>query len=197
MTDNRQKKHKMSRSGFFSELGSSFAQFIDAAFSDELEAFADKFPNLIRPPGCGNENDFLKLCIKCGKCIQACPHIALQPVIHANEFDQGTPCLRTGSSFCRFCKDFPCIAACPTGALSPKGNLHKIGRAEALSQRCLRSNGIECEACRAICSRTFNAISFAESNQPPVIDGDLCSGCGACLTVCPVTPDRAIILKPD
>ncbi len=198
MTENRQKKQKISRSGFFRELGSSLGQFIDAAFADELTAFAEKFPDLIRPPGCRNESDFLKRCIKCGKCIQACPFIALQPVLHANEFDRGTPCIRTGSAFCRFCNDFPCISACPTGALSlENGNLQKIARAEVIAKRCLRVNEIACEACGEICSRSFKAISFAKANEPPQIDACSCSGCGACLTVCPVTPERAIALRND
>lgn len=196
MNNNKQNKQRISRSEFFKEIGSSLTHFIDSIFSDELTAFAEKFPDLIRPPGCRNESDFLKHCIKCGKCIQACPFIALQPVLHANEFDRGTPCIRIGSSFCRFCSDFPCIAACPTEALSlENGNLHKIGRAEVIAQKCLRVNDIACEACGEICSRTFKAISFAKPNEPPQIDPNLCTGCGACLTVCPVTPQRAIILK--
>lgn len=191
------KKQKLSRLDFFKEIGQSLAQFVDAAFADELTAFADKFPELIRPPGRKDESDFLQRCIKCGKCIRACPFIALQPVIKAGEFDRGTPCLRLGTSFCRFCEDFPCVNACPTGALSKDGNLKKIGCAQALAKLCLRSSGNECTACAQICDRTFKAISYPGEAQAPSIDASLCSGCGACLTVCPVTPEPALVIRGD
>ena len=32
---------------------------------------------LLRPPGIQSEQDFMARCIKCGKCIEACPYAAL------------------------------------------------------------------------------------------------------------------------
>lgn len=186
---------KFSRKNFFKSIVDGFASFVDEIMGDELDDFQKKFPDLIRPPGVVHEDNFLKLCIKCGKCIRACPFLALQPVIHANEFDRGTPCLRVGTSFCRFCEGFPCIEACPTGALTKDGNCKKIATAEAIKEKCLRSNGIDCTACEQICARTWKAISYNLHNQPPTINNRICTGCGACITVCPVSPDPALKLR--
>ncbi|MFZ5950535.1 MAG: 4Fe-4S binding protein, partial [Candidatus Rifleibacteriota bacterium] len=109
----------------------------------------------------------------------------------------GTPCLRTGTSFCRFCADFPCINACPTGALNLVSAHDRIGLAKANPETCLRSQGQECSACCQMCDRTFKAIRLTETGKPPAVDREKCTGCGACVTVCPVTPVPAIRITGD
>ncbi|GAB4276666.1 MAG: hypothetical protein Kow0029_18850 [Candidatus Rifleibacteriota bacterium] len=191
----KHEKKKIDRKGFFNRLFRDIGEFVEEAFGDQLDRFQEKFPEIIRPPGASPEGDFLKLCIKCGKCVRACPFIALQPIIYANEFDKGTPALRTGTSYCRFCPGYPCISACPTGALSFKYRLKKLGLAIPVPKKCLRTSDIECNACERICEMTFKAIKCTEAGTPPVVDNRLCSGCGACLTVCPVTPVPALKLR--
>jgi len=71
----------------------------------------------LRPPGAVEEDEFLKLCIKCGQCLQVCPYdsILLEDIdggasvgmAYINPHDRG----------CYLCEAFPCILACPTGAL--------------------------------------------------------------------------------
>ncbi|MGM0598914.1 MAG: 4Fe-4S dicluster domain-containing protein [Candidatus Rifleibacteriota bacterium] len=189
------KDKKLNRFGFFKEIASNFGGIIDDLFGESLADFSEKFPDLVRPPGSGNEEDFLKLCIKCGKCIKACPFIALQPVIHANEFDRGTPCLRVAASYCRFCKDFPCISACPSGALNLKNKTKKIATALIDAEKCLRTSKISCDACRQRCD--YGAIGLTAENAEPEIIVNKCTGCGACVCVCPVTPTTAVKLIPE
>jgi ferredoxin-type protein NapG len=189
------KEKKINRLVFFKEIASSFGEIVDELFGESLADFSQKFPDLIRPPGAGNEEEFLRLCIKCGKCIKACPYIALQPVIYANEFDRGTPCLRVASSYCRFCKDFPCINACPTGALNLKNQKEKIATAIIDADKCLRTAKITCDACRKICD--YEAINITAANKEPEILAQKCTGCGACVCVCPVTPTAAVRLVPE
>ncbi|HOI91739.1 MAG TPA: 4Fe-4S dicluster domain-containing protein [Candidatus Rifleibacterium sp.] len=195
----------MDRKNFFSAFFSDLLKGVNTAFGDELSAFAQKFPELIRPPGAGSEQEFLETCSKCGKCIKACPYFALRPVLMANEFDRGTPTLRTGESYCRFCPEFPCIVACPTGALSQRrqNRLHKIGKAEIIAKNCTRNQGSDCHACLDKCEETgHHAIKITPSagEKPasglPEVIADKCNGCGACLTACPAYPDLAISLKP-
>ncbi len=76
---------------------------------------ADKL--LLRPPGAVDEDDFLKLCIKCGQCLQVCPYDS----IRLEDIDGGAS---VGMAYidplergCYLCSAFPCILACPTGAL--------------------------------------------------------------------------------
>ncbi len=82
-------------------------------FAPKLKA--DKL--LLRPPGAVSEDDFLKMCIKCGQCLQVCPYDS----ILLEDIDGGASIgmayidpLKRG---CYLCEAFPCILACPTGAL--------------------------------------------------------------------------------
>ena len=186
---------KIDRAGF---LKSYLFELLDGAYSafpDELTEFAEKFPELIRPPGASNEQEFLETCQRCGACLKVCQFHALRPVIQGNEFDRGTPALRVGESYCRFCQDFPCVKACPSGALSLARTtaLQKIAVARA-GASCLRNNGEACQTCLEKCAGLASAITCPAPAKPPQIDARKCSGCGACAVFCPAYPDNAIIL---
>ena len=46
---------------------------------------ANATSELLRPPGIQSEHDFMARCIKCGKCVEACPYAAL----HVADATQG------------------------------------------------------------------------------------------------------------
>ncbi len=188
----------MDRKRFFKDYLLDLLEGIDTAFDEELSSFAARFPELVRPPGACPEKEFLEKCRRCGACIKACPHFALKPVTMSNEFDLGTPALRSGEAWCRFCEAFPCIEACQSGALSIKNSdrLHKIGIAGIKPGNCLRSSGEPCRACIDKCPANPVAVVIPETGHAAVIAPEKCSGCGACLTVCPAYPDPAVILRP-
>ncbi|WP_331774259.1 4Fe-4S dicluster domain-containing protein [Sulfurospirillum sp. 1612] len=82
-------------------------------FAPELKASSP----ILRPPGAVKEEDFLKLCIKCGQCLQVCPYDSIE----LEDIDGGAS---VGMAFidprkrgCYLCEAFPCMLACPTGAL--------------------------------------------------------------------------------
>jgi ferredoxin-type protein NapG len=71
----------------------------------------------LRPPGAVDEDHYLHLCIKCGQCLQVCPYDS----IFLEDIDGGAG---LGMAYidptkrgCYLCEAFPCILACPTGAL--------------------------------------------------------------------------------
>ena len=77
---------------------------------------ADETP-VLRPPGAVPEDEYLNLCIKCGQCLQVCPYdsIVLEPV--TNGAGYGMAYIDPTERGCYLCEAFPCILACPTGAL--------------------------------------------------------------------------------
>jgi len=72
---------------------------------------------LLRPPGAVDEENYLNLCIKCGQCLQVCPYdsILLEGVEGGASY--GMAYIDPTQRGCYLCEAFPCVLACPTGAL--------------------------------------------------------------------------------
>jgi ferredoxin-type protein NapG len=69
---------------------------------------------LLRPPGALPEDEFLAVCIRCDKCLNACPYRLVTRVsITESIIAAGTPVVR--GSTCPNCRR--CIPYCPVGAL--------------------------------------------------------------------------------
>lgn len=163
---------------------------------------------LLRPPGSQGEHDFLSRCVKCGKCIQACPYRALVPARDDAGVAVGSPFLDARTQACRLCEDFPCVAVCPTGALRDIGERSdvRMGTAVIDEDACIAFKGMRCEVCYRICPLIDRAISIdyrmregdaIHSVFAPVIDEHACVGCGLCVERCVVgEPETAIRIVP-
>jgi len=71
----------------------------------------------LRPPGAVKESDFLSLCIKCGQCLQVCPYDSIVLEDIDGGASAGMAYIDPDKRGCYLCKAFPCILACPSGAL--------------------------------------------------------------------------------
>lgn len=164
-------------------------------------AFAKGKP-LVRPPGAADESEFLALCIKCDRCRSACPLNG----IGVAQFTDGIASMRTPKmdfhrGWCNFCGK--CAEACPTGALvpfDPETEKKRLGTAE-LTKKCIALRTGGCVECYKACGEY--AITLNEDNVP-VIDPELCTGCGICELVCPANvfqsysgeSERGIVVRP-
>jgi ferredoxin-type protein NapG len=72
---------------------------------------------ILRPPGAVSEDQFLKLCIKCGQCLQVCPYDAIELEDIDGGASVGMAFIDPSKRGCYLCEAFPCMLACPTGAL--------------------------------------------------------------------------------
>ena len=160
------------------------------------------------PPGAQPEGRFASLCVKCGKCMQACPYQALRPASSWAGALAGAPSIDAREQACRLCADFPCIAACPTGALSEVESKRdvRMGIAVIDEETCLSFEGMRCEVCYRACPLIDEAITIDYRKREgdtlhavfaPIIDEEKCVGCGLCVERCVVSdPAPAIRIKP-
>ncbi len=159
----------------------------------------------VRPPGSVPERDFLRMCIRCGECFQACPNDVLRPLGLQQGIDGlWTPHVVADWSGCEpSCNN--CGQVCPTGAIRAlplqEKRVARMGLAVVDKRACLPYAGREeCQLCVDECATAgYRAIQFEragtemdESGNPiedtgllaPVVLADRCVGCGLCQTRC-------------
>ncbi len=173
---------------------------------------------LIRPPGSVEESDFLRKCIKCDQCINACPTNVLQPATWQEGGIEAlwTPVLKFTIGHCQL-KCTLCSEVCPTGAIrritveeklgkaayEEKGPI-RLGTAFFNTGRCLpHAMEIPCVVCEEVCPTSPKAIQTKDMEakdvygniivlNKPFMVPDLCIGCGICENECPIKDDRAV-----
>jgi ferredoxin-type protein NapG len=173
-----------------------------------------KATNLIlRPPGAIKEQDFLKTCIKCGMCVEACPYDTLRLAKPGDNRPLGTPYFIPREIPCYMCTDIPCVPVCPTGALDQESvstngkldiNIADMGVAVVDTKNCIAYWGIQCDACYRACPLLDKAIYLQYDKNDrtgkhaflkPIVNVDYCTGCGLCERAC-VTEKAAIFVLP-
>jgi MauM/NapG family ferredoxin protein len=171
------------------------------AFNATAVNKSDGHGRLVRPPGALPENDLLARCIACGNCMKACPTNAIQPCTIGDGFNRlYTPKLVPRIGACD-AQCHLCGYSCPTGALRKipirEKPYVKIGTAVVDRHRCLAwEQNKECLVCDEVCP--YNAIEprLVETTKGPfkvpVVQEDLCMGCGICEKQCPVFDRGAI-----
>lgn len=146
----------------------------------------------IRPPGAREERQFAALCVRCGKCLEICPHNSIK-LVRGRGKNHLTPYVDVVETPCQLC--MKCPPVCPTGALDPAVTSHdsvKIGQAYILKDKCHNfTDGIMCMTCYDRCPLRGKGIVL-EFGITPAITKD-CAGCGVCAYVCPVD---AIVIAP-
>ena len=121
---------------------------------------------------------FAELCTRCVDCALACK----ERIVVAG--DGGFPEVDFKRGECTFCGD--CVKACKTGALSRTVEPPWLFKAQ-VNDRCLSVKGITCRSCADVCDT--RAIRFqlqVGGGAVLSIDSENCTGCGACVSVCPV-----------
>jgi ferredoxin-type protein NapF len=127
------------------------------------------------PPGVTLEA--LKGCNGCGVCAETCPAGIIK-------IADGVPVVDFSRGECTFCGQ--CAERCPERVFPPEP-VARFDHAMRLQDSCLALNFVDCQSCRDACPEM--AIRFRPTRGGPfrpALDEDACTGCGACLSVCPV-----------
>jgi MauM/NapG family ferredoxin protein len=169
----------------------------------------------LRPPGALPEKDFLSTCIRCGRCIDSCPNRCILAFTHAageelcmppGPGQLNTPVIFPRRQACMLCNgvnadELLCTRSCPSGALRPTRKDAesirigvKMGIAEVDKHLCYSFNGASCGACVRACPFEGGALQ-AGLWEKPMVDEDLCVGCGLCERACIRYP-QAIRVRP-
>ncbi len=188
---------------------SAIGGFVWSAYVDELKASSC----ILRPPAALAEKDFLRTCIKCGLCVEACPFDTLILAKAGDNRPLGTPYFIPRNTPCYMCEDIPCVPICPTGALDKASvtfedklniNLADMGVAVVDAKNCIAFWGIQCDACYRACPLLGSAIKIEYTKNErtgkhafmkPIVDSDICTGCGLCEKAC-VTEKASITILP-
>ncbi len=162
----------------------------------------------LRPPGAVPESEFASRCIRCLRCVEACPNQAIIPLDDSlGRHRQNTPMVQARRQACMLCdridgEYLKCTAACPTGALQlvrrdPEEIQQKVamGTAEIDRALCYSYNNWSCGACYFACPFQGQALTRGMWERPEV-NPDVCVGCGSCERACIKYP-QAIRVKPE
>jgi len=134
----------------------------------------DSFPLL---PWLRSPDTFTDLCTRCGQCMAHCD---TQIIIKG---DGGFPTVDFTIDECSFC--YQCAKNCPENLFLEEEQWPWQIKAK-ITEQCLSQQNIECRSCGDSCE--VQAIQFKLSAgrvAQPQIELDNCTGCGACVSICP------------
>jgi ferredoxin-type protein NapF len=142
----------------------------------------------LRPPWSLPIEIFIEQCERCDACRQACPENIII------KGDAGYPEVDFSKGECTFCGN--CVESCQADAFSTQENMPGNAWATqvAVLETCLSINKITCRSCGDHCDT--GAIRFqlqVGGSAIPIIQHDRCTGCGACVFIC---PSQSLEIKP-
>ena len=206
----KDKDTKMSRADFFRSGRRRMFDTLKQVVSAGTEAFEEvqrppaarprvqrtaALHGLLRPPGALPEGELLDTCRRSGRCVDACPPLAIFAAPEQMGDIVGTPVIKPDRMACLLCPDVPCATACPSGALSPVPvESIRLGLAGIDRALCLSWTGTDCHLCTNACPESTGAI-IEDPQGRPSVSPQRCTGCGQCVPACPTTP-RAMLIIP-
>ena len=160
-----------------------------------------KNTEVILPPGALNYQRFSSKCISCHLCVSACPSSIIRPMaISPMLVSLQQPVLDFSAGMCEQNCNL-CSQICPVEAIVPVSKedkrLLKIGEVVYRKHLCVvETNGRDCGACAEHCpTQAVKMVPYHSNLMIPEITPEICIGCGSCEHICPVRPEKAIIVR--
>lgn len=170
---------------------------VDGGFATVLDKTVPERDTPLTPPGSKSIEDFYRHCTACQLCVAACPNGVLRPSTDPERLMQ--PEMGYEKGFCRP-ECTKCSEVCPTGAIlritrEEKTRYH-IGKARIERSLCVAEDGTLCGNCARHCpSGAIRMVENENGFKIPVVNEEICTGCGACEFLCPSRPLSAITVN--
>lgn len=136
----------------------------------------------LRLPWAIGEDDFLEACTRCGSCIAVCP----TRVVKSGH--GGYPVVGFEAAGCSFCGK--CAEACRDACFFPVAERTTATAwtlKASVAAGCVETKGIACRMCDDACeARAIRFRPQGGGRSLAEIDTAHCTGCGACVSICPV-----------
>jgi len=130
---------------------------------------------------------FYDRCTRCMECQLSCP----ENIITTDDY--GYPQIEFKRGECVFCGE--CAKACPQSLFVTDLNSTAWNYIANFNNTCLTLQGVSCQSCQDSCDARAIRFTYHIGLIPqPKLVADDCTGCGACVSVCPTF---AISIKPD
>ncbi|MGF1685987.1 ferredoxin-type protein NapF [Photobacterium japonica] len=146
-------------------------------------------PDFPRLPWVVDEDTFTDHCTRCNQCVSHCETQII------TKGDGGFPTVDFQRGECTFC--YRCADACPEPLFRPQAE-SPWDMVAAISTECLAQKNVECRSCGDMCET--QAIGFklqVGGVATPIIEADACTGCGACVAVCPTSAITLALQHPE
>ena len=155
----------------------------------------------VMPPGAESFDRLASRCVSCHLCVASCPTKVIRPAtLEYGLSGLMMPMLDFRRNMCEYdCNT--CSQVCPSGALIPLTQAEKhrvqIGKVKYFKERCvIFCEHTDCGACAEHCpTQAVTMKPWQDGLSLPFTDVSICVGCGACEHICPVRPERAIIVE--
>lgn len=142
---------------------------------------------VLLPPWVRSDRDYYQQCVRCHKCISACPENIL--IKDKADFPQ----VNFSAGGCDYCG--ACAGACQHDVFYTDLRLRPWNQFAEVNQDCLSYIGVTCQSCKDSCDIGAIRFSFKVAQTPqPLLDTKACTGCGMCVSVCPA---KAIHIRHD
>ncbi len=143
----------------------------------------------LRPPWSVEEHLFTQDCSRCLECVKACPENIIE------QGSGGFPEVNFQQGECSFCSD--CVAVCEAPVFRPLDEEPWQQKAY-IGEACIARKQVVCRSCGENCEP--EAIQFrlkVGKVAEPEINLESCTGCGACVAVCPTQAVKVSQNEPN
>ena len=173
------------------------AKKTDGGFAEVLPKQAPRRETPVTPPGSQSIRHFYQHCTACQLCVAECPNNVLRPSSSLDHLMQ--PEMSFEKGFCRP-ECTRCSELCPAGAIArinkEEKTAYHVGTARVNVDLCLEATGkSHCGKCHSACPTGAVKMIKEGENRRPVVNEEVCIGCGACEYYCPVRPISAITVN--